>query len=48
MTTDFDKMQLAFQRVLDHIKIQPHETCVEWLLQLLIEEMETIKKEGRP
>jgi hypothetical protein len=37
--TDLEKMELAMRRVLDHIKIQPHETGVETALQLIVDEL---------
>jgi hypothetical protein len=37
--TDLERMELAMRRVLDHIKIQPHETGIEGVLLLLIDEL---------
>jgi len=43
--SEIEKIEIAFQRVLDHISIQPHETGIETVLKMLIEQMQKIRAE---
>jgi len=43
--TDLERMELALRRTLSHITVQPHETGVEGMLHILIEQLQQMAAE---
>jgi len=47
LMSDLEKVELAIQRVVSHLNIQPHETGVEAALRMLANEIATMLEEQR-
>ncbi len=47
MVADYEEIEQAIRRVLAHIRIQPHETGIETILQMLADELSEVVAKRR-